>query len=462
MFKIKVCALLFLAIGWIPSSVIAATVTGSVDCTNSSGNISVNSVTGITGTFGPYPAVSLIAGETVDITLTNGDASCVSAEDNFNGDITSSLTGNVYTLTAVDATSVLYAEVTFGAGFSNILKINVLGPAALSFQNAGVQDGGTKSMPVGDIFDNAASINGNQFGITYASSNTSVATVAATGRVTALAAGSAVITATYPRTYATAAETSISYTVSVLAASDTTPPSFDVGPSVGSVTSSGFTPSASIDEAGKIYYVVVADGAAAPTPGQVKLGVDALGNAALASASATVSSSPFTASFAAITSLSASTAYDVYFIAEDDESTPNVQTSVSKVDVTTSAPAPTVPGAPTNVTAGAGDGQATVSWTAPASDGGSPIISYTATTNPSCTTSGTSCTVTGLTNGTAYTFTVTATNAVGTSVASVASNSVTPVASGVTPATPVPVLPLWALWVVGGLLGLLGLRKLRQ
>src|SRR5664280_2720971 len=89
----------------------------------------------------------------------------------------------------------------------------------------------------------------------------------------------------------------------------------------------------------------------------------------------------------------------------------------------------TVPGAPSIGTATAGNAQATVIFTAPVSNGGSAITGYMATSSPgSFTGTGTTSPiiVAGLTIGTAYTFTVTATNAIGTSVASSGSNSVTP------------------------------------
>ncbi len=101
--------------------------------------------------------------------------------------------------------------------------------------------------------------------------------------------------------------------------------------------------------------------------------------------------------------------------------------SASVLAIAVSAPAgakaPRVhkPGPPKAVTAAPIDGGATVSWTAPNSDGGSPITGYTATaySGANCSTSGaTTCTITGLTNGQHYDVTVRATNIAGTGRAS--------------------------------------------
>lgn len=96
-----------------------------------------------------------------------------------------------------------------------------------------------------------------------------------------------------------------------------------------------------------------------------------------------------------------------------------------------------VPGAPTGVSASAGNAAASVSWTAPASNGGSAITSFrierranggswqVAVENTGST--ATNRTITGLVNGTSYEFRVSARNAAGVGAPSAPSAAVTPV-----------------------------------
>jgi hypothetical protein len=92
------------------------------------------------------------------------------------------------------------------------------------------------------------------------------------------------------------------------------------------------------------------------------------------------------------------------------------------------------PPAPTSLTASRGNTQISLAWTAPSSNGGSAITGYTVEYTPSggsaqtvsTGSTSTSYTLTGLTNGTAYTVRVAAANVAGTGDFTAASSSVTP------------------------------------
>ena len=143
---------------------------------------------------------------------------------------------------------------------------------------------------------------------------------------------------------------------------------------------------------------------------------------------------PITATACTVTGLTNGTAYVIKVIAKNVSAI-----SLPSANSAPATPAATVPGAPTSVVAVSGNAQLAVTWTAPVSTGGSAIteyiVKYSSNSGASWTrffpSSGlpittNSCTVTGLTNGTAYVIKVIARNAVGISLPSANSAPFTP------------------------------------
>ncbi|MSX83307.1 MAG: hypothetical protein F2740_03065, partial [Actinobacteria bacterium] len=150
---------------------------------------------------------------------------------------------------------------------------------------------------------------------------------------------------------------------------------------------------------------------------------------AVEDATKTCTPTPATGLTCTVTGLTNDTAYTFTLVATNaigDSTASNASNAVTPK-------APTAPAAPSAPSAVAGDAQATVTWTAPSDNGGSDVTGYTVTAvedaMKTCTptpATALTCTVTGLTNDTAYTFTVVATNAIGSSSASAPSSAVTP------------------------------------
>ena len=123
-------------------------------------------------------------------------------------------------------------------------------------------------------------------------------------------------------------------------ASDSTAPTFASGyPKTANVTHNALDLLAKANENGKAHYIVLADGATAPSAAQVKAGQDSTGTAVAADKKGDFALAANTEATANLTGLAASTAYDIFVIAEDGG---NNLTAVQKVDVTTPA-APSVP-----------------------------------------------------------------------------------------------------------------------
>jgi len=127
-----------------------------------------------------------------------------------------------------------------------------------------------------------------------------------------------------------------SFPVTTLA--DATPPTWSTSqPSVADVTGDSFVVVGGLSEPGWFSYTVLAPGRSSPVVADVIAGTDGDGVAAAAAGRVEVPTAPSATFKTTVSGLAANTAYDVWFVAGDDEPTANVQATAAKVDVTTAA-----------------------------------------------------------------------------------------------------------------------------
>ncbi|WP_427131920.1 peroxidase family protein [Pseudarthrobacter sp. S9] len=201
-------------------------------------------------------------------------------------------------------------------------------------------------------------------------------------------------------------------TVSVAAA--VTPPSAPAAPAIGAATAT--TGSATVS-----FTAPAPNGSPAITSFEI-VATPATGPAI------TVTGIPATATSGTVTGLTNGTTFTLQVRAVNANGPGPLSAASNPV-----TPSAAVPGAPALGSVTPGNASASLIWTAPASDGGSAITGYTVRAFSGTTLAVTQAVtgnvgtvvVTGLTNGTTYTFDVAAVNAVGTGAASAASAPVT-------------------------------------
>ena len=126
--------------------------------------------------------------------------------------------------------------------------------------------------------------------------------------------------------------------VPLTAVADLTAPVFSAGfPKTANIDATQADIQVNMDEAGKAYYIMVPDGATAPTAAEVYAGAD-YGTVTLTAHGTIDVIAPGTTYSATVTGLTDKTNYDIYVVAEDDEAAPNRQAAPVMIDLYTIRP----------------------------------------------------------------------------------------------------------------------------